>query len=140
MSILTSIKAKSGLWSMTHTCGLPAECSQASSDVDSSNLCACVQVPILVDGGLRRGSDVLKALALGADAVMVGRPIIYGLALNGQRGVEQVLEMLRAELELCMRLCGVPSIGDITPELVLPSISMVTPCTSGLAGGPQARL
>lgn len=93
-------------------------------------------MPILVDGGVRRGSDVLKALALGADAVMVGRPIIYGLTLGGQQGVQQVLEMLHEELELCMRLCGVPRICDITPELVLPSISMVMPCTTA----PHARL
>ena len=62
---------------------------------------------------------MLKALALGASAVMVGRPIIYGLAVGGQQGVEQVLRMLHGELELTMRLCGVPTIADIKPELVI---------------------
>ena len=83
-----------------------------------------MQVPIMVDGGVRRGSDVLKALALGADAVLVGRPIIYGLALGGQQAVEQVLKLLHGELELTMRLCGVPSIRHIKPELVIKPSNM----------------
>ncbi|GJN11023.1 hypothetical protein PR202_ga29181 [Eleusine coracana subsp. coracana] len=71
-------------------------------------------VPVLVDGGVRRGSDVLKALALGARAVMVGRPVFYGLAARGEAGARHVIEMLNKELELAMALCGCPSVGDIT--------------------------
>ena len=110
---------------------------------NDTNVCApLAQVPLIVDGGIRRGSDVLKALALGADAVMVGRPIIYGLALGGQKGVEQVLNMLQAELALTMRLCGVPSIKAISPELVITSDAPVYRSALDLPvlQGPQARL
>jgi isopentenyl diphosphate isomerase/L-lactate dehydrogenase-like FMN-dependent dehydrogenase len=72
------------------------------------------QIPVLVDGGFRRGTDVYKALALGARAVGIGRPYIYGLAAFGQQGVERVLDILRAELELTMRQCGTPAIAQIT--------------------------
>ena len=72
------------------------------------------QIPVLVDGGFRRGTDVYKALALGARAVGIGRPYIYGLAAFGQQGVERVLDILRAELDLTMRQCGTPAIAQIT--------------------------
>ncbi|XP_004144436.1 peroxisomal (S)-2-hydroxy-acid oxidase GLO4 isoform X1 [Cucumis sativus] len=72
------------------------------------------KVPVLLDGGVRRGTDVFKALALGAQAVLVGRPIIYGLAAKGERGVRTVLEMLKNELEISMTLSGCPCIKDIT--------------------------
>ncbi|GLJ10529.1 hypothetical protein SUGI_0129830 [Cryptomeria japonica] len=72
------------------------------------------RVPVLVDGGIRHGTDVLKALALGAQAVLVGRPIIYGLAVDGQSGVKKVLDMLNDELELAMSLTGCPSLKDIS--------------------------
>jgi 4-hydroxymandelate oxidase len=72
------------------------------------------QIPVLVDGGFRRGTDVYKALALGARAVGIGRPYIYGLTAFGQQGVERVLDILRAELELTMRQCGTPTIAQIT--------------------------
>jgi isopentenyl diphosphate isomerase/L-lactate dehydrogenase-like FMN-dependent dehydrogenase len=81
------------------------------------------QIPVLVDGGFRRGSDVYKALALGARAVGIGRPYIYGLTAFGQQGVERVLDILRAELELTMRQCGTPAIAQITRT----SISMSEP-------------
>ena len=68
---------------------------------------------VLLDGGIRRGTDVLKALALGANAVLVGRGYIWGLAAEGEKGVAQVLAMLRTELELAMALCGCRSIGEI---------------------------
>ncbi|KAH9305812.1 hypothetical protein KI387_010216, partial [Taxus chinensis] len=58
------------------------------------------RVPVLIDGGIRRGTDVFKALALGAQAVLVGRPVIFGLAAKGESGVKKVLEMLHDELEL----------------------------------------
>lgn len=73
---------------------------------------------VYVDGGVRRGTDVLKALALGARAVLLGRPILWGLAVNGERGVYHVLQLVRAELELAMTLAGCPTVGSITRSLV----------------------
>lgn len=73
---------------------------------------------VLVDGGIRRGTDVVKALALGARAVMVGRPILWGLAVDGEAGVRRVLDLLRRELDTAMALCGCASIGEIGPDLV----------------------
>ncbi|HEU5104913.1 MAG TPA: alpha-hydroxy acid oxidase [Solirubrobacterales bacterium] len=69
---------------------------------------------LLVDGGIRRGIDVATALALGADAVLVGRPALWGLAAGGREGVAAVLELLQAELELTLGLCGCTSPGDLT--------------------------
>jgi 4-hydroxymandelate oxidase len=76
------------------------------------------RVPLLLDGGIRRGTDVLKALALGASAVMVGRPVIYGLAVNGALGVSHVLRLLRDEFEIAMALTGCRTLADIGPHLV----------------------
>jgi len=76
------------------------------------------QLPVLVDGGFRRGTDIYKALALGARAVGVGRPYIYGLTAFSQEGVERVLDILRAELRLTMQQCGTPAIKDITRAAV----------------------
>ena len=73
---------------------------------------------IILDGGVRRGTDVVKALALGADAVMIGRPYIYGLAVAGQQGVEHVLEILREEIERALTLLGVRSVADLGPSHV----------------------
>ncbi|XP_065866990.1 peroxisomal (S)-2-hydroxyacid oxidase GLO4-like isoform X1 [Euphorbia lathyris] len=72
------------------------------------------KVPVLLDGGVRRGTDVFKALALGAKAVLVGRPVIYGLAVNGENGARKVIEMLKDELELTMALSGCPTLEHIT--------------------------
>lgn len=71
------------------------------------------RIPVLVDGGIRRGTDVFKALALGAQAVLVGRPVIYGLAAKGEKGVRQVMKMLKNELEITMALSGCPSVKEI---------------------------
>jgi 4-hydroxymandelate oxidase len=76
------------------------------------------RIPVLIDGGFRRGTDVFKALALGATAVGVGRPYLWGLSAFGQAGVEAVLEILRTELALAMRLAGVTSIPAITRSFV----------------------
>jgi isopentenyl diphosphate isomerase/L-lactate dehydrogenase-like FMN-dependent dehydrogenase len=73
---------------------------------------------VYVDGGIRRGTDVLKALALGARAVMVGRPALWGLAVNGKDGARHVLEILHAELELAMVLCGCPTLAQVNRSLV----------------------
>jgi 4-hydroxymandelate oxidase len=71
------------------------------------------RMPVLVDGGIRRGTDVLKALALGANAVLIGRPYVYGLAVDGSRGVTRVVNILRRELEAAMALTGRTSIASI---------------------------
>jgi isopentenyl diphosphate isomerase/L-lactate dehydrogenase-like FMN-dependent dehydrogenase len=71
------------------------------------------KIPILIDGGFRRGTDVFKALALGAAAVGIGRPYLWGLGAFGQAGVERVLDILRAELDLVMRQCGTRSLAEI---------------------------
>ncbi|KAL4625293.1 hypothetical protein ACB092_05G015200 [Castanea dentata] len=72
------------------------------------------KVPVFLDGGVRRGTDVFKALALGAQAVLIGRPVVYGLAAKGEYGVRKVIHMLKDELELTMALSGCPSMKDIT--------------------------
>lgn len=76
------------------------------------------RVPILMDGGVRRGTDVFKAVALGARAVLIGRPYLWGLAADGEAGVSRVLEMLEHELKLTMALAGCPSVSAITPAHV----------------------
>ena len=76
---------------------------------------------VYVDGGIRRGSDVLKAIALGARAVLVGRPILWGLSVNGEQGAAHVLEILRRELDEAMLLCGCTRLQDIGEWLLQPS-------------------
>ena len=73
---------------------------------------------VYVDGGIRRGTDVLKALALGARAVLLGRPPLWGLACNGAAGVQAVMEHFREELVRAMQLTGTPTLADATPDLV----------------------
>ncbi|MDX1577223.1 MAG: alpha-hydroxy acid oxidase [Gemmatimonadota bacterium] len=72
--------------------------------------------PVLLDGGIRRGTDVVKALASGADAVCVGRPVLWGLAVDGEWGASRVLEILTLELENAMRLCGVTSVEELREQ------------------------
>ncbi|KAH7442234.1 hypothetical protein KP509_03G078000 [Ceratopteris richardii] len=72
------------------------------------------RVPVFLDGGVRRGTDVLKALALGASGVFIGRPVVFSLAVDGEAGVKKVLDMLREELELAMALAGCTSLKEIT--------------------------
>jgi isopentenyl diphosphate isomerase/L-lactate dehydrogenase-like FMN-dependent dehydrogenase len=76
------------------------------------------RIPVFVDGGFRRGTDVFKALALGATAVGVGRPILWGLGSFGQAGVDRVLEILQAELKMAMGNCGTRTVADITRAYV----------------------
>ncbi len=73
---------------------------------------------VYVDGGIRRGTDVLKALALGAHAVLIGRPVLWGLAVNGEAGVQHVLTLLGDELARAMMLAGCPTLGDVDRTLV----------------------
>jgi 4-hydroxymandelate oxidase len=75
-------------------------------------------VEVYLDGGVRRGSDVVKAVALGARAVLLGRPILWGLGAAGEAGVGRVLALLRAELDTAMALCGCRSVAEITRDLV----------------------
>jgi isopentenyl diphosphate isomerase/L-lactate dehydrogenase-like FMN-dependent dehydrogenase len=77
------------------------------------------KIPVIVDGGIRRGTDIFKALALGATAVGIGRPHSWGLAAFGQPGVEAVLEILRRELRTIMRQAGTVSVGKITPNYIV---------------------
>jgi isopentenyl diphosphate isomerase/L-lactate dehydrogenase-like FMN-dependent dehydrogenase len=76
------------------------------------------RIPVIVDGGVRRGTDIFKALALGAAAVMTARPVCWGLAVDGEEGVVQVLGILRAEFENAMALAGVKTVGEITRAFV----------------------
>ena len=89
------------------------------------------RVPLLIDGGVRRGEHVFKALALGADAVLVGRPVLWGLATDGEAGVSRVLATLREELTTAMRLAGCPRLEDIDPSAVIiehgPAIASMHP-------------
>jgi 4-hydroxymandelate oxidase len=76
------------------------------------------RMPVLIDSGFRRGSDIVKALALGAQAVCIGRPYLWGLGAFGQLGVERVLEILRGETRAAMQQLGAPSLKDLTPAMV----------------------
>jgi lactate 2-monooxygenase len=76
------------------------------------------EATVLMDSGVRRGTDVLKALALGADAVLVGRPFVYGLAVGGQAGVEAVIRQIAAEVDLAFVLSGLRTVGDVDRSLV----------------------
>jgi isopentenyl diphosphate isomerase/L-lactate dehydrogenase-like FMN-dependent dehydrogenase len=76
------------------------------------------KIPVLMDGGIRRGTDILKALALGARAILIGRPYVFGLAAFGQVGVQRVVELLRAELVVSMGLAGKPTVASIDRSLV----------------------
>jgi 4-hydroxymandelate oxidase len=76
---------------------------------------------VLVDGGIRRGTDVVKALALGASAVMIGRPVIWGLAVGGEQGVRRVLELLLAELDIALALAGAPRAAELDRSWLQPA-------------------
>ncbi|MEJ2284831.1 MAG: alpha-hydroxy acid oxidase [Desulfobacterales bacterium] len=76
------------------------------------------KLEVLIDGGIRRGTDVFKAIALGAKAVGVGRPIIWGLAVDGEQGAKRVIDIVRKDFELTMRLCGCATLADITQDLL----------------------
>jgi 4-hydroxymandelate oxidase len=75
-------------------------------------------IEVLLDGGVHRGTDVVKALALGARAVLLGRPILWGLAVGGEAGVRHVLQIMRAELDLALALCGCPDVRDLGSDLI----------------------
>jgi isopentenyl diphosphate isomerase/L-lactate dehydrogenase-like FMN-dependent dehydrogenase len=77
------------------------------------------RIPVLVDGGFRRGTDVFKALALGATAAGIGRPYIWGLSAYGQQGVERVLDILNNELRLAMVGCGARTLKEINSTSII---------------------
>jgi L-lactate dehydrogenase (cytochrome)/(S)-mandelate dehydrogenase len=79
------------------------------------------RIPVLMDGGVRRGSDVVKAIALGATACLIARPQLWGLAMGGEAGVAHVLDVYRREIDRTMGLCGVKTVGDIRSSLVIPT-------------------
>jgi 4-hydroxymandelate oxidase len=95
--------------------GVPAPITVLPRIVDA----VAGRAEVLLDGGVRRGTDVLKALALGARAVLVGRPVLWGLTLGGAAGVQAVLEHLRREVDLAMALAGCATVNEIGAELVL---------------------
>src|SRR6185503_2603890 len=76
------------------------------------------RMPVLVDSGFRRGTDIVKALCMGANAVCIGRPYIWGLGAFGQPGVERVLELLRIELGAAMQQMGAPTVSHLVPAMV----------------------
>jgi 4-hydroxymandelate oxidase len=76
------------------------------------------RVPVLLDGGVRRGTDVIKAIALGAAAVLVGRPYLYALAVEGAEGVRKCVDMLHREIEMAMAACGRPNVASLDRSLV----------------------
>ena len=96
--------------------GVPASIDMLAPVVDAVG----DEVEVLVDGGIRRGTDVLTALALGARAVLVGRPLLWGLVCDGEDGAAHVLELLRAEVELGMTLLGTATPGDVTGDHLAP--------------------
>jgi isopentenyl diphosphate isomerase/L-lactate dehydrogenase-like FMN-dependent dehydrogenase len=97
-----------------------SEIETSTNIVDNQICCSSsdICVEIYVDGGVMRGTDVFKALACGATAVFVGRPVLWGLAHSGEDGVFNVLKLLRDELVLAMQLSGCPSIAHIRPSFV----------------------
>ena len=99
------------------------------------------RVPVLMDGGVRRGTDVLVALALGADAVQVGRPPLWGLAVDGEAGARKVLELLREEIKLALALLGCPTPADVTRAHVQHAGALEMPSARTLwARAPGNRL
>jgi len=97
--------------------GVPATIDVLAEVVEAAE----ERLEVLVDGGVRRGGDVLKALALGASAVLVGRPVVWGLAAGGEEGARAVLEILRDELQLALKLAGCPSADHVTRAHVQPA-------------------
>jgi (S)-2-hydroxy-acid oxidase len=90
-----------------------AALATGSSDPRNKN-----KIPVLFDGGVRHGADIFKALALGADFVLIGRPVLWGLGYKGQEGVETVINVLERELSRTMALAGVTSVEGITREYI----------------------
>ena len=97
------------------------------------------ELPVLVDGGIRRGTDVAKALMLGASAVLVGRPYVWGLAAYGADGVKLAVDMLRTELEMAMGLLGAPTLADLTAGPGLAGLRSATPAGRSSSGDRRRK-
>ena len=89
--------------------GVPSAAAALPAIVDAVN----GKMQVLMDGGIRRGSDIVKALALGADACLIGRAGLYGLASGGQAGVEKAIALLKKEIDITLALLGVPDVADL---------------------------
>ncbi|HSD73644.1 MAG TPA: alpha-hydroxy acid oxidase, partial [Steroidobacteraceae bacterium] len=101
--------------------GRQLDTSPATIDVlESITTAVDGRIEVLIDGGVRRGTDVLKALALGARAVLIGRPVLWGLAVDGEHGVRNVLDILRRELDVAMALAGCGNVEEIDIGLIHP--------------------
>ena len=98
--------------------GRQVDGSVAALDALSSVVAVANKMPVLFDSGIRTGADIMKALALGARAALVGRPYVYGLALGGEAGVRAVLQSLLAELDLNMALSGIARVAELSRELL----------------------
>jgi 4-hydroxymandelate oxidase len=98
--------------------GRVVDSGRATIEVLPEVIEAVGSIPVLVDSGFRRGTDVIKALAMGAQAVCIGRPYLWGLGAFGQPGVERVLDILRNETRAAMQQVGAPSIKHLTPTMV----------------------
>lgn len=94
--------------------GVPATIEALSEIVEA----VAGRIPVLLDGGVRQGSDVFKALALGAKMVFVGRPIFFGLSVNGQAGIEDIFDIFKRELDIAMALSGCKTVKEVTKNLV----------------------
>ena len=92
------------------------------------------RIPVLIDGGIRRGADVVKAIALGASACLIGRPQLWGLSVAGEAGVAHVLDIYRREIDRVLGLCGLTSIAGIDRDLVAPSSGATRPDLSVVSG------
>jgi isopentenyl diphosphate isomerase/L-lactate dehydrogenase-like FMN-dependent dehydrogenase len=103
--------------------GVAASCDALPEVVDA----VAGRVPVLLDGGVRRGGDALKALALGAKAVLVGRPVLYGLAVDGEAGARQVLELLREEVRRGLALLGCPAPDAVSRAHIEPTVPYDSP-------------
>jgi isopentenyl diphosphate isomerase/L-lactate dehydrogenase-like FMN-dependent dehydrogenase len=95
------------------------------------------RIPVLLDGGVRRGSDVLKALALGATACLIGRPQLWALAVRGEDGVGHLLDIFRREIDRAMGLCGLRSLDEVGPDLLIHREKWIQPIQSN---GLQPRI
>jgi L-lactate dehydrogenase (cytochrome)/(S)-mandelate dehydrogenase len=96
------------------------------------------RVPVLVDGGVRRGSDVLKALALGARACLIGRPQLWGVGVGGEAGVAWVLQLLRSEIDRVMAMCGWDRLADIDRSALFAPAARGEPQTPVAGEAPRA--
>ena len=108
-----------GIYCSNHG-GRQANGGVAAFDMLPGVVKACGKTPVLFDSGVRSGEHIVKALALGATAVCIGRPYVYGLALGGVAGIVHVLRRLLAEADLLMAIDGYPTLADLTPEALVP--------------------